>query len=206
MNHHDLTEYSQVTNNTYHFPAFRTMKRFLYPTIITLIFTASVFAEPTISVHTQLCEFPATAKLPKDITQVANLPGADNLVTPDSQTSSGQVVKVSVGRDLEVPGKGTFPTGSVLSIRPTLHGERFDYSVDFEHTEFLSFATRSETKAPVLDTRKIVGMDGQSGNGEPVWFDLGVRGDKQTIRERGKPTRTRTIQRRLVAILTFSKA
>ena len=182
------------------------MKPFLYPAIITLLFTVSVLAEPAISVHTQLCELPATAKLPRDITRIANVPGADSLVTPDFHTTSGQVVKVSVGRDLEVSGKGTFPTGSVLSIRPTLHSERFDYSVDFEHTEFVSFAKRSATQAPVLNTRKIIGMDGQSGDGEPVWFDLGVREDEQTIRERGKPTRTRTIRRRLVAILTFSKA
>ena len=181
------------------------MKRFLYQTIITLLLTTPVFAEPVISVHTQWCELPATAKLPKDITRVAQVPGADNLVTPDSRANSGQVVKVSVGRDLEVPGKGTFPTGSVLSIRPTLHGGRFDYSVDFEHTEFLCFAARSTTQAPVLNTRKIVGMDGQSGDGEPVWLDLGVREDEQTIREHGKPTRTRTIRRRLIAILTFTK-
>ena len=165
----------------------RTMKRLLCPALIMLLCTTSVIAEPVIRVHTQLCELPAAARLPKDITQVARMRGADSLVAPDSQTGSGEVVKVSVGRDLEIGGKGTFPTGVVLSIRPTLHGERFDYSVDYERTEFLSFAPRSATQAPVLNTRRIVGMEGQSGDGEAVWLDLGIREDEQTIRERGKP-------------------
>jgi hypothetical protein len=175
--------------------------------IITVLLTvSSVAAEPTINVRTQLCELPADAKFPKDITQVAKVSKADSLSVPDAKTPSGQPTKVSVSRDFVVAGKGTFPVGVFLSIRPILDGDRFDYSVDFERTEFVSFAARSATQAPVLNTQRIMGIDGKCASGEPVWLDLGVREDKQVVTEPGKPDRTQTIRRRLIAILTFNRA
>jgi hypothetical protein len=174
--------------------------------IATLLAVSSVAAEPTINVHTQLIELPAGAKLPKDITQADKIPKADSVAVPDARTPSGEPTKVSVARDFVVAGKGNFQTGVFLTIRPTLDGELFGYSVDFESTVFVSFAARSATKAPVLSTQRIVGIDGQCASGEPVWLDLGVREDKQVVSEPGKRDRTQIVRTRLIAILTFNKA
>ena len=174
--------------------------------LVMALFTASAAAsEPAINVHTQLCELSAATKLPRNIARIAKTPGADHFVAPDARTTSGQPTIVSRTRSFEVPGKGTFPVGISLSIRPTLVGDTFHYSVDYEQTDFVSFATRSATNAPILRTQKIVGMDGQSIGGEPVWLDLGVHDIKQTVHESGKRDRTQTIHKRLVAVLTFSK-
>ena len=175
--------------------------------LIPALFTASAVAsEPVINVHAQLCEVSAATKLPKNIERISAVPGADNFVAPDAKTTSGRPTSVSISRDLVIPGKGTFPVGISLCIRPTLVDNTFHYSVDYQQTEFVSFAARSATKAPVLKTEKIVGMDGQSKDGEPIWLDLGVHDMKQTVHELGKRDYIQTIRKRLVAVLTFRKA
>ena len=174
--------------------------------LLALLPISALAAEPSITVHTQLCELRGDVKLPKDITQILKHPKADTFTAPDTATPSGEPAKVSITREFQVPGKGAFPVGMSLSIRPTLDGDRFRYSVDFERTEFLSYAARSATEAPILNTQKIIGMDGQCAGGETVWLDLGTREEKQVVSEPGKRDRTQTVQRRLIAILTFNKA
>lgn len=182
------------------------MKTFL-TLFATVLSATSAFAdEPAILVRTELCELPAGTAIPSDLSKVSKLRGADYYVAPDSRTPCGVPVKVGVTRDYPVPGKGIVPVGPELSIQPTLAGERFNYSVDFKNTEANPFAARSATQVPALSTREIVGMDGQCASGEPIWLDLGTREIKVVERTLGKPARTLFYHKRLIAILTFSRA
>jgi hypothetical protein len=168
--------------------------------------TFAVGAEPKIAVQVHLCEWPADANLPRDIRAVLKTKGVDAVTFPKLITRSGKATKASVTREFKVAGKGKFQTGVVLWIRPALAGERFRYSVDFDHTEFEGFAPRSATKAPIFTSKRIVGIDGTCGIGEVIWLDLGVKEWKQSVQDRGRPDRIRTIRRKLIAILSFSRA
>lgn len=170
--------------------------------------TTSAFASPkTVLVHVQLVELATNgAKLPEDLSGLAERKGADVLASSELRTRSGLPTKLSATRNLTVPRKGTFETGVVLTVCPTFAGDhRIRYSVDFDRTEFEGFAARSSSQAPMFSTRKTIGIDGTTDIGKPVVLDLYTWQDTQTIKEPGKPNRTSIVHRRLFAILNFSK-
>ncbi len=163
-------------------------------------------AEPSVSVHARMIEVPATIKVPSDITKLYNQRGVDVLSPPSLTTRSGVRCKIEMTRILEVPGKGTFPIGVTLSVLPTQEGNRVRYTMDFDQTQFLGFAEHSATNSPVLETCKIIGMDGVADFDKAVTFAFPVSAGHQIIRFEGKPEVTKWVGRKFVLVLTFTKA
>ncbi len=163
-------------------------------------------AEPAVFVQARLLGFSADTKVPGDITQLYNQPGVDLLSAPLLTTRSGERGKIEITRNLELPGKGTFPVGTTLSILPTWEGDHIRYTADFDHTQFLGFAEHSSSKSPVLDTCKVIGMDGVAELGKTVLFSFPSQTDKQIVHEAGKPDESRFVEKKFVLVLTFTRA
>jgi hypothetical protein len=189
------------------------MKRILTSVFVASAFCVTAFAsEPTVLVHTKLFEITSNnrltiTELPKDVAGILKKKGVDVLTAPEIKTRSGESKKISVTRSFAIANKGKFQTGITLSVRPTVDGARFRYSVDFDSTAFDGFAS-DPSKTPIFTIRKITDMSGECDGGKEVWLDLGERLDEQMVKETGKPeTRVnQTIHVRLIAVISFNKA
>lgn len=175
---------------------------------IAAAFTASAIAAPkTILVDARLVGLATNGTdLPKDLSRLAERKGADVLASSRLKTRSGKPATLSATQELVIPHKGKFPTGAVLTVRPTLAGDgRVRYSVDFDFTTLDGYFAPSTTQAPIFKTVRAVGIEGEAEIGRPVVLVLTHWQDEQMVVEPGKPNRTELIHRRLIAILSFSK-
>ena len=180
------------------------MKRVLQLILLVLLPIFAAAEEPTVTVHLRFIELPVTMKVPDDLTRLYGKPGVDLLSAPSVTTHFGERAKMEVTRDLSIPHKGHFPTGLAFSILPVMKGNRVHYNIDFSTTKFLGFVANSETKSPMLDVRKAIGIDGSTDMGKVVVFAIPGQLDKQLVTEPGKPDETRVSETKMLIAFTLS--
>jgi len=184
------------------------MNHILTSAFAALAFCVTAFAaEPTVVVHTKLIEINSAnrltiTELPKDAAGLLSKKGVNVLTFPEVKSRSGESKEFSTTRDIEVADRGKFQIGVTISVRPTVDGNRFRYSVDFNSTDFEGFAS-DPSKTPIFNIRKITDMKGECDGGKEVWLDLGERFAEQVVEETGKPDTEQLIRRRLIVVIRF---
>jgi Flp pilus assembly secretin CpaC len=140
------------------------MKRLCLLAAVLGLLPAAMAEKIEITAH--YVEIPSAMQPTVDMTLLQRMDKAEVIKLPVVTTESGQMTKITSGKDFPVPGHDAVFTGVIIHLTPTKEGEKINFIVDAEETRFSGYANLrtafATPEAPAFTSRRVFGLTGST--------------------------------------------